>query len=157
MRWRSKGEFRGKYYAGRWGYFSKAIGLAKEFDVKTVLEIGPYTTSFSSDSDVMDREDFGISNRLILHDVDIIPWPIDNKCYDLVIATQVWEHLKHPKEAFAETTRIAKHAILSFPYKWNSGTREHRGIDDDRIIEMTSSDFSRREIVGRRAIFVWSF
>ena len=138
--------------------------MSKDMDPTSVLEVGPYRVPLSLDSDVLDRRDFHTGNTLILHDADDTPWPIEDKKYDLVIATQVWEHLKRPCEAFAEVQRVSRSAILTFPYMWTSGSKSHRDIDEKRIIEITAGKGGPTAVLyyippGRkaRATFVWGF
>ena len=107
-------------------------------------------------------------------DATIKPWPIKDKLYDMFIALQVWEHLDGKQtRAFREVMRIAKKAVLSFPYHWDGGIvdkpshRAHRNIDMELItdwtlgvepkltieIGRTGSDFSK----GPRMICFWDF
>ena len=68
------------------------------------------------------------------------PWPVGDKRFAAVVALQVWEHLdgKQPA-AFAELTRVARFAVLSFPYKWRCPTDPiHHAIDDDVIARWTA-------------------
>lgn len=96
-----------------------------------------------------------------------------NKQYDLLIALQVWEHLDNKQtRAFRELKRVAKRAILSFPYEWTGGEqkpshRAHRDIDKALISDWTLN-IPPREIIeiprtspgfskGKRLIYYWVF
>lgn len=119
-----------RYLKGRWNYYREAIAMAVRLAPRRVLEIGcRYTPLFPGG----DRLDYLAEFRpTILHDATVVPWPIADQSYDLVIALQVWEHLgNRQREAFAELPRIARYAILSLPYKWKRKTNpSHSGIDD---------------------------
>ena len=67
------------------------------------------------------------------------PWPIGDKRYAAGAALQVWEHLDGKQAAaFAELRRVARFAVLSFPYKWNwPKDLVHHNIDDERIAQWT--------------------
>jgi hypothetical protein len=119
-----------RYLKGRWNYYREAIAMAQRLAPRRVLEIGcRYTPLFPGG----DRLDYMAEFRpTILHDATVVPWPIADQAYDLVIALQVWEHLgSRQREAFSELPRIARYAILSLPYEWRRRSNpSHSGIDD---------------------------
>lgn len=119
-----------RYLKSRWNYYREAIAMAERLAPRRVLEIGcRYTPLFPGG----DRLDYMAEFRpTILHDATVVPWPIADQSYDLVIALQVWEHLgNRQREAFAELPRIARYAILSLPYKWRRRSNpSHSNIDD---------------------------
>jgi SAM-dependent methyltransferase len=50
--------------------------------------------------------------RLYQHDLNRFPWPIDDDECDVVMATEILEHLNDPTRALAECRRIAKSAVI---------------------------------------------
>lgn len=145
------------YYNNRWSYYSKTIEIIKRFNPSSFLELGPGPACLEliKNSDTMDIAE----GCTIQHDATKIPWPIQDKKYDLFVALQVWEHLDNKqKEAFAEVIRISKKAILSFPYKWKTDTSIHRNIDEKKIKEWALGLTPKEEyIVGVRIICVYEF
>lgn len=141
----------GKYYQGRWAYFSEVVEIIKgQKDINRVLELGPSFMPVVKDCNIMLKPEIDNWGRPItkasseyLHDATEIPWPVNDKEYDLFIALQVWEHLADKKkEAFKEVMRISRSAILSFPYMWdcpvdNANYPEHHMIDEGIIAEWT--------------------
>ena len=121
----------------RWGYFEVAIKWLKELDPKETLEVGPYSLPLDKEGHYVDRIDYGckFGPRFVLHDVRKVPWPFEDKKFDVVIALQVWEHLTEcQQKAFYELIRVSRHAIMSFPYRWPQGhEKDHVGIDKARI------------------------
>lgn len=83
-------------------------------------------------------EDYVIEiNKFIKHNCAKVPFPIEDKKYDLVIACQVLEHLGIRGEQckiFDELERISSKAIITLPYKWFSPyARDHHMIDKEVI------------------------
>lgn len=171
---------KGDWFNGRWFYYETVANLVKDLDCESVIEIGPggHTIVRNCDIMVIPEDDFWGRpqkhyHRMIKHNATEKPWPIADKQYDLLIALQVWEHLDSKQSrAFREVMRIAKSAILSFPYMWdcpqdNSNYPEHHMIDKEligdwtlnimpeKIIELprTSNKVSR----GPRLIYYWCF
>ena len=119
-----------RYLKSRWDYYREAIAMAQRLAPRRVLEIGCRHTPLFPGSDRLDY--MAEFKPTILHDATVVPWPIADRAYDLVIALQVWEHLgTRQREAFSELPRIARFAILSLPYKWRRRSNpSHSGIDD---------------------------
>lgn len=125
-----------------------------------------------SEIDVWGRPEKYI-NKEFKHDATVVPWPIDDKAYDLFIALQVWEHLEgKQKEVFEEVMRTSKAAILSLPYMWdcpkdNANYPEHHMIDEKIISEWTLNVKPKKIIKiprtgdrvskGPRIIYFWKF
>ncbi|WP_461462337.1 hypothetical protein [Methanobrevibacter sp.] len=87
------------YYENRWDYFSEIIEqLRKLDDIHHVLEFGPYKLPLVKGEDIIDitdeySKDYPYEiNKLITHNCCRYPLPIEDKSYDLVIASQVVEH-----------------------------------------------------------------
>ncbi len=131
-----------KYYdEARWNiYYVEMIEELKKMEnIGSVLEIGPYKAPFIEGCDVIDKvdlsKDFPIHvNKVLVHDCRFVPYPIEDKKYDLVIASQVLEHLGfygEQQKIFKEIARISKRAIIGLPYKWNRPlARDHHMIDE---------------------------
>ena len=170
----------GLYYAGRWEYYREVVALIRGEVVAKVLELGPSVMPVVKDADVMVKPENDTwrrpavrAPREYLHDATVTPWPIGDREYDLFVALQVWEHLAgKQREAFAEVKRIARMAILSFPYLWdcpkdNRNYPEHHMIDE-RIIADWTLDLEPVQVIriprtgervskGPRIIYFWRF
>ena len=148
-----------KGFKNRWRYFEKVIDIINQEKPKSVLELGPRTLPLVHGSDTMDKKQFGI-HLTYLHDATEIPWPIKDSSYDIFIALQVWEHLKgKQQQAFEEVIRIARKAIISFPYKWFFTIRgSHWNIDERKIGKWTLDIKPQKvHITVRRAIYFFVF
>jgi len=168
-----------EYYAGRWVYFQEVIKIIDEVNPQSVLELGPALFPVVKNADIMRRPEidkWGVPSDMqvteYLHDASKTPWPIKKK-YDLFIALQVFEHLVDSQvQAFQEIKRIAKHAVLSLPYKWdcpkdNANYPEHHMIDESTILEWTNGEAPVKWVYiertgakvskGERIIGLWSF
>lgn len=144
------------YFKNRWEYFSVVIEEANRMTPKSVLEVGAAGFPIFPDCITLDVEKK--YNPTICQNAEIIPWPFLDKQFDLFISLQTWEHLgKRQVEAFTEVRRVAKSAILSFPYKWT-------GVEvDDIHYNLSEKDFSvwthglphREILVGNRMIYIF--
>jgi|LSQX01.2.fsa_nt_gb hypothetical protein len=134
----------------RWEYMSYVIGLLREMpQAAKVIEAGSNGIPLHSDSFLFD---------LPAHDLDVTPYAVEDKAFDCFVALQVWEHLRRPREAFAEVMRISKNAVLSFPYKWAYGDKQHRGIDKDVIGRWTLGVAPQSiKIIKNRIVYSWGF
>ncbi|MFW6243297.1 MAG: methyltransferase domain-containing protein, partial [bacterium] len=109
-----------------------------EINPSNLLEIGPHDIPLTDNSDTLDINNK--NNPTYHHDAKITPYPIEDKKYDLVVATQVWEHLGNCQlNAFKEVQRISKNAIFSFPYKWTHSNKHHNNITKEVIGEWTDN------------------
>src|SRR5688572_10992156 len=108
------------YYKGRWGYYSAAMEILKREGYTNVLEVGPAAVPMVPGSQIMQSPKASPHVRgepaTYLWDAGQAPWPIGNKRYDAVVALQVLEHLGDRQSAFREMRRVARFAVLSFPY-----------------------------------------
>ena len=170
---------RKEYYAGRWAYFHEVIKMVNEINPQSVLELGPALFTVVKSSDIMrlpEVDKWGapsnVESKEYLHDATKTPWPVESK-YDLFIALQVFEHLvDNQAQAFQEVKRIAKHAVLSLPYKWdcpkdNANYPEHHMIDENTILEWTNGESPQKWVYiertgdkiskGERIIGLWNF
>lgn len=129
-------EERHPYYRGRWPYLQAAIGVAESVRPESVLEVGPGVGGVPLFEGAHTMDVSGAPT--FTHDATIAPWPFADKQYDLVMALQVWEHLRgRQRRAFREALRVGRHVLLSFPYKWRVADVEHQGIDMERIRHWT--------------------
>ena len=133
------------YYKGRWGYYSAAIGILRRegFSGGDVLEIGPAMVPLVKGSQLMrlpqPSAHVRVPSPTYVWDVRQTPWPVGDGRYAAGVALQVWEHLgDRQPAAFAELRRVARFAVLSFPYKWHCPKDPiHHGIADETIARWT--------------------
>jgi hypothetical protein len=154
------------YYKNRYGYLKEVIGHIKIMDnVHATLELGPYKTPLVEGGDVIDIRDAYLDDypikigKFYKHDCSLIPYPLKDKQYDLVIACQVLEHLgKNQKEVFKELSRISKKAIITLPYKWNRPCDPHHMIDE-KIIDNWANSFKPvfEKIFENRILRIYDF
>lgn len=152
------------YNPERWQLYSTVLKLIRQLSPATVLELGPHKLPLVLDGDTMDRKD--TLPPTIQHDARQTPWPIADQQYDLFVALQVWEHLDAQQvAAFREVQRIARRAILSFPYRWDCrhNNPSHHGIDETVIAAWTENVPPVRVILvdsssnHRRIIYLFDF
>ena len=125
---------------GRWSYYKFVIDYIVSRNINSCLEIGPGYISLFYDSDILDCRNISTRSPKFLWDIDIVPWTIEDKAYDFLIALHVWEHLKKPIEAFNEARRISRGIILALPYKWTRKSKHspsHWYIDEEKIYTWT--------------------
>jgi hypothetical protein len=105
----------------RWRYHEKTIEFLKFLPDKRILEAGTMGINVCKHSDTIDLDITEAGWPLYYkptydHDLRILPWPIEDKQYDVFIALRVFHHLRDkPTEYFKEMCRIADHIILAFP------------------------------------------
>jgi hypothetical protein len=158
------------YYRNRWGYMSAALGQATTLigrhGLRTALELGAPVRPIIVGADVMDKKarpelDPTVSIRVF--DATQVPWPVDDKSYDLFMALQVFEHLTdRQREAFLEVRRIARHAIISLPIDWvmEDPRNCHHQISNERVLSWFAPIVPTRIVQGtgghrRRLIYVF--
>lgn len=139
------------YYRNRWEYYSVAQRMVMVENPKSVLEIGASYPIFNG------SETLGLpwdKRALIKHDIRIIPWPLEDKQYDFVVALQVWEYIgPQQEEAFQEVMRVSNRAVLSFPLGWKSckPDDDHFNITEETISQWTLGlNPIARELIGGR-------
>lgn len=157
------------YFKGRWEYMEEIINEVKKFkDVKKILEFGPYKLPLVKGEDVIDRTTQFINyfpikvNNVIEHDCSIVPYPIEDKEYDLVIACQALEHFGifgQQVKIFDELERISHKAIISLPYKWFTPKMRDHHMIDEKVIEIWASGRkpSFEKITAERILQVYEF
>ena len=121
----------------RWDYFGRVVNLVKELNLKDpsqILEMGTMGITCVKNTHTIDyaeKWDFPGKNPTYLHDARQMPWPIENKGYDLFIALRVYQHLAPMQEVcFQEAMRIAKKVIIVVPssYQLPDMFPESKGI-----------------------------
>jgi hypothetical protein len=148
----------GKNY--RWNYMSYVIDRLKEIcpDDSKLIEAGTSGMPLSDKSFLYEYPEY---------DLNVAPFKIKfgstyvdvkNYQFETFVALQVWEHLDNQSAAFQEVMRIAKSAILSFPYKWTWGDKRHKGIDGKKIEKWTCGVVPESiKIINHRAVYYWRF
>ncbi len=126
-----------RYLKGRWEYYCETIEMARRLNPKSILEVGPGPLHLFPSADSLDRAKK--HNPTYQHDATIVPWPIADKAYDLIIASQVFEHFNgRQREAFAELRRCCRYGLVSIPYKWKTSKRDdHIGLTDETMKSWT--------------------
>lgn len=121
------------YLKGRWEYYAETIKMAQRLDPISILEVGPGPLPLFPGADSLDRRKK--HKPTYRHDATVVPWPIVDKAFDLIIASQVFEHFNgRQREAFAELRRCCHYGLLSIPYEWKTSKREdHIGLTDDTM------------------------
>lgn len=150
------------YYKNRWTYFEKVIEEAVKLSPTSVLEVGARSFPIFPECVTMDKRDKWLPT--VVQDAGTVPWPFKDKQFDLFIALQVWEHLDGKQiEAFKEVKRVAKTAIMSFPYKWKitEPDAEHSNLDESVFTKWTNNEPCKTFIIGtpvrsvKRIIYVF--
>lgn len=128
----------------RWEYHEKTIDIVKELNHSKILEAGTMGIQICEQSDSIDLnlpESFWPLhyNPTYNHDLRKIPWPIEDKFYDVFIALRVFQYfIDTPKICLEESFRIANTIILALPEKYTS---IYKGIKLPSIeLSMKSSD-----------------
>ena len=145
---------------------AEAGKLIRDHDVRTALELGAPVAPILSGAHVMDykaRPELDPTVPITIQDATLVPWPFQDKQFDLFIALQVFEHLKDRQpDAFREVRRIAKHAVLSLPIDWEMDDPRncHHMIPEDRVLSWFAPVKPTRVVEGssgkrRRLIYVF--
>ena len=160
------------YYRARGRYLSVAASLAGDLiaahGLQSALELGPNLQPLVVGADVMDIRalpelQLRPPASLLLHDATQPPWPIADKQYDLFVALQVFEHLRHEQNvAFMEVCRVAEHALISVPIDWEMDDPRncHHRISEERALSWFRPFSPTRVAVGnpgprKRLIYVF--
>lgn len=142
-------EYADRYYRNRLDYLSTVGSLVAASGVQSTIELGAFLLPINLEGDVIDKSAFVLDyikktfpvGVTFNFDASLTPWPIASDSYDLFIGLQVFEHLEgNQVAAFNEVRRIARRAILSFPYLWNCPHDPvHHMIGADVISAWTSA------------------
>lgn len=173
----TKAEFEGvarryPYYRARGRYLSVAASLAGDLiaarGLQSALELGPNLQPLVVGADVMDIRalpelQLHPPARFVLHDATRPPWPMADKQYDLFVALQVFEHLRHEQNAaFLEVCRVAQYALISVPIDWEMDDPRncHHRISEARALDWFRPFSPTRVVAGnpgprKRLIFVF--
>lgn len=121
-----------KYYApNRFIYMNAICDILRQLEYDSILEVGAYRLRLDADSVVMDIKSF--LPATVVHSADDVPFPFADKMFDVVVASQIIEHLQNKPQFFNEAERICNHLIISLPYRWKAGSESHRDIDENVI------------------------
>lgn len=168
----NKSEENYKYYKGRWEYFGELINEIKKMgDIGKTLELGPYKTPVVVGGDIIDISAAYINEypiaygKFIKHNCRLVPYPVKDKEYDLIIASQVLEHLGiygEQRDIFEEFKRISNRAIITLPFEWFAPkSRDHHMITKKVITYWTGDYKPSVEIVTgdefKRILLVYDF
>jgi hypothetical protein len=158
------------YCQGRWGYtaiaLAQAADLIEDHGLRSALELGAPIRPVIVGSDLMDKTARHIVDPNVsttIHDARKVPWPYEDRSYDLFVALQVFEHLgDRQREAFMEVRRIARHAILSLPIDWqmDDPRNSHHQISHERVLSWFVPIVPTRVLLvngGRRKRLVYVF
>jgi hypothetical protein len=110
---------------GRWDYHNKTGNLLQDIKFKRVLEVGTMGVKIWNDSDNLEfdsSKEWTMPKKVKYnHDLNIIPYPIKDKEYDVFIALRVFHHFRKDFiiESFKEWERVANHIIIAMPDTFN--------------------------------------
>lgn len=150
-----------KKQESRWRYISPVIEIIKKINPMSVIELGNMGINLTYSSDTMDFvERAGVTHA---HDATKIPWPIQDKKYDVFVALQVFEHLDDKRikqrDVFNEATRVSKNIIISVPYMWTKSDKTHDKINDKTVLSWSSGKIPSGTIFIKdrrdRKIYYW--
>jgi hypothetical protein len=133
------------YTENRWRWFEEAMNMLIGVEAESVLEIGSYIFPVVKWARTIDIK--GTPNTFL--DLDFMPWAFEDKQFDLVIALHTLEHLERRKMAFDEMRRVAKSALISLPFEWDTPDDHlHHNITREKINEWTSGEVPVKEFIG---------
>ena len=126
----------------RWDYHRKAIDIIKKLLIVSpnhVLEMGTMGASLVVGSHTIDcSHDWNFQGKspTYLHDAKDLPWPIEDKKYELFVALRVYQHLAPmQRQCFLEAKRIARRIILVVPEHYsNQVWPESKGITCNEML-----------------------
>ena len=157
------------YYEDKWEYLEEVIKQIVKFDdSEFVLELAPYKSPLVRLEDVMDSnadcvKQYPYSTEgFIRHDYTNVPYPIEDKEYDLVIACQILENCGMNGEqrmVFDELERISKRAIITLPYKWFNPENRELHMLDEKVFDYWAGDRKpvSEQIAGGYIVRVYEF
>ncbi|HTT99484.1 MAG TPA: hypothetical protein VMF58_15660 [Rhizomicrobium sp.] len=121
---------RGGHWANaekRWHYHQRAIEIVQGLSLRSageVLEIGTMGASLVIGSDTLD---YGVAwprgpqQATYFHDARVVPWPIEDKKYECLVALRVFQHLvPKQRECFAEAKRVARNVLILVPSQYKT-------------------------------------
>lgn len=139
-------------YQYRWNYIKHIIDIGKRINPEKVLEIGTAGLGIFKGSYSVDKSlcyaDVENSNFVLITDIRDTPLGFKDKEFDIVIGSQILEHLSpRQTEVFREISRIAHNSIITLPYKWKNYDDIHNGIDEDVIDTWTDGAIAKNKII----------
>lgn len=127
----------------RWAYHEAAIAIIRRLALPgpaSVLELGTMGISLVTGSDTMDYAEKwnGVAFApTYAHDARVIPWPIPDRRYHLLVALRVFHHLRPVQAAcFREAKRIARNIIIVTPtdYQVRKLRETSGGVSEAEVI-----------------------
>lgn len=149
-----------KSWENRWKYFNRTVEIVKSMGIdnpKQILEMGTMGATVVPGCDTIDyglKWNFKGKNPTYLHDARSLPWPIEDKKYELFISLRVIQHLNPvQKECFLESKRISNKIIIVVPEIYS----ENRGIKLDDFISWNNKIKPTlcEKIYGRTYLYFW--
>lgn len=121
-------------------YYKKIIEIINKIKPDSILDVGnggcPYIeNNFSSVINTIDTENAYASDKVKSIICDFMLWD-SNLVYDLVVCSQVIEHILNPNEFVKKLFKHGRTILISVPYKWPEGTEKehiHDPIDESKI------------------------
>lgn len=118
------------YFVSRRGLLNKIKKFSRDdFSGKVILDVGcgikPYKNLFNSNSYIgIDIDYGGHTNQAKVVDkfYDGVNIPYGDNSFDVIICTEVMEHVKDPEKLLSEISRVLKSGGLMFfsmPFVWN--------------------------------------
>lgn len=142
----NKAPGRGKYWRSRKSalYYQAVYQVvsAVEDNAKSILDVGSAETGYINWFDwIPQRTQLNLGFRgkppegVERVKADFLHWTPSQK-YDLVLCLQVLEHVEEV-EAFCQRLKaVARHLVISVPYKWRAGGHKdhvHDPVDEDKL------------------------
>jgi len=143
------------YLEQRWVYLSAVAEVMDAIPYRSLLEVGAYRLPIDSAAVCMDLRQYVAGG--VVHDADRRPWPWPDNSFDLVASSQTIEHLRDREGYFRECRRLARWAVVCYPYRWTSGTACHQGLDETVMDGWAGRAATERRQVGCRMIHVYDW
>ena len=91
-------------WKNRWDYIQIVAAELNDINPSKVLELGAYKINLTSVSDnLYQKVEFidvdNLTNKKYIQKAQDLPWQIESKYYDVVIALQIFEHLDGNQQA----------------------------------------------------------
>ena len=159
----------------RWLRYMEVMKRIHQIKPDKVLEMNPLLLTAARNSDILCEsvhESIGVrsdlATKVITHNPTQIPWPIEDKSYDLFICLQGFECLTNKQaEVFQEIKRISKHAMIGFPEQrycpmYSDLCPERNAVDSETILKWAGNEqyaegFSGAGDRNDRFVYLWKF
>lgn len=153
---------------GTWPVYEDAIITVKNIpDTEKVLEINPYKTPLVVQSDILDsnlenKKEYPIQvNNFYQQNLNHLPFPFEDKRYDLVIINNDYENLPTGEEyrlLFDEISRITVKLIIILPYQLTSNNNSTNMVNEEKLdYWLRNKKYSCQKIENDRIIRIYEF